>query len=1056
MFTSLIRLSLQNRIAVLAFAVLLLVVGAWQASQLPKDVFPDLDRPRVVIMVEAHGMAPEEVETLITFPIESVLNGATGVQAVRSTSGVGLAVINVEFDWGTDIYVDRQLVVERLALVADRLPPDVQPQLMPISSLMGQIMIFGLVGDDRVDAATLRTEADWTIRQQLLGIEGVSQVIVMGGDRVQYQVLVDPEKLVRFGVQLSEIREAVAASNANTAGGYLDQQGPHELLVRSIGRVQSIADLQQIVVKHRDGKSVLLRDVARVVEGAQIKRGDSSAFVRNAEGKMKGGPAVVVTVLKQPHADTLEVTARVDEMLRQLGPRLPAGVKILPALYQQKDFIDRAVENVTAALRDGSILVVIVLLLFLMNVRTTFITLTAIPMSILIAAIVFAMFGMSVNTMTLGGLAVAIGELVDDAIVDVENIFRRLRENRELPNPKSTLQVVFTASCEIRNSIVYGTLIVLLVFLPLFALSGMEGRLFRPLAVAYIVSIAASLFVSLTLTPVLSYWLLGRQASREQQDGLLLRSLKRVMAPVMRWSIQGAPLVLALGIVAVALAVAGVLALERDFIPPFNEGTVQANAMLPPGTSLEYSTHVAELLEQRLADNPEVVALVRKTGRAELDEHAMTVNVSEIILTIDPASERSRQEVIDSIEADLKAVPGIVGSTEQPLAHLIAHMLSGVQAHVAIKLFGDDLDVLRKQAARIEATIRGTDGVRDLYVEPQVEIQQLRIEADRDRLAAFGLHADDINQLVATALRGEVLSQVLVGQRTFDLVLRLDDPFRENREALRRLLIELPDGRSVKLEDVANIYPAMGPNLIQRENVRRRIVVQCNVAGRGLVDTVDDIRARLAPIEASLPPGYAISYGGQFENQASASRVIGLLFCLSLVGMFFVLYTMFKSANLALQVMVALPAALLGSVAALHLTGQTLSVAAMVGFISLAGIASRNGILLVNHYLHLVRHEGEDWTPSMIVRAGLDRLAPVLMTALTSGIGLVPLALAAGEPGKEILYPVAVVIIGGLITSTALEFLIRPALFWSFGIPAARRVVDQQQPRLDIETLREF
>ncbi|WP_425399032.1 efflux RND transporter permease subunit [Aeoliella sp.] len=1049
MLNAIIRFSLQNRLLVIALALLLLGYGGWQATQLPIDVFPNLNRPRVVVMTEAPGLAPEEVETLVTFPLETVLNGATGVQAVRTSSGIGLSVIYVEFDWGTDIYNDRQIVAERLALATDTLPPNAKPQLMPISSIMGQIMIVGMTAEGDTSPLQLRTLADWVVRQRLLTIPGVSQVIVMGGGRKQFQVLVDPDALLRYGVTLHEVKQAIQDSNQNTAGGYLDEQGPNEFLVRSLGRVSTVEEIGGIVVMQRDRQSVTLAQVANILEGPQVKRGDSSAYARTEDGEMEGGPAVVLTVLKQPQGDTRTVTKNVTAALEEMRASLPGDVRILPELYQQKEFIDLAIENVVEALRDGAILVVIILFLFLMNLRTTFITLTAIPLSIVVTAMVFAVFGLSVNTMTLGGLAVAIGELVDDAIVDVENIFRRLRENRQSDHPRSSLLVVFQASVEIRNSIVYGTLIVVLVFVPLFALSGMEGRLFAPLGVSYIVSIVSSLLVSLTITPVLSYWLLsGRGTEGGEKDGPLLRVLKAIADIIIRTSLRLAWPIIIIATTAVAIAAWSLFRLESDFLPPFNEGAVQVNVLMPPGTSLAASNEVAARVEARLATLDDLTAFVRKTGRAELDEHAEGVNVTEFIASVDPHTEKSREEVIEEINDVLADIPGIVTAVEQPLAHLISHMLSGVKAQVAIKLYGDDLDELRRQAKGIEVAIADIPGIRDLQVEQQVIIPQLRIEADGEKLKLFGLRRSDVNEFVETAMQGEVISQVLDGQRTFDLMVRLDEEYREDLDALRRLQIKLPSGGSVKLEDVARIYRSGGPNTINREQVRRRIVVQCNVSGRGLVDVVSDIDERLQPIRAELPTGYFVEYGGQFQSQQSASRMIAALFLISLIGMFLVLYKMFHSANLALQVMAALPTAFIGSVAALYFTGQTLTIASMVGFISLCGIASRNGILLINHYLHLVKYEGEDWTQGMVVRAGKDRLAPVLMTALTSGIGLVPLAMAAGEPGKEILYPVATVIIGGLITSTLLEFFVRPALFWTLGIRAARRVVETGHERV--------
>ena len=1091
MLNAVIRFALKQRLLTIAVAVFLLGYGSWQATQMEVDVFPDLNRPRVVVMTEAPGLAPEEVEMLITFPIETAMNGANGVQAVRSSSGIGISVIYVEFDWGTDIYTDRQIVMERMQLVQDRLPPGIKPTLAPISSIMGQILMLGMwregaglsvegggLSDPGPDPSTLsqpstldtqpsmelRTLADWVVRQRLLTIPGVSQVFTMGGGRKQFQVLVDPDSMLRYGVTLHQVKQAVVESNENATGGYLDEQGPNELLVRALGRIQSVEDLQKVVITMRQGRPVALAQIATVREGPQVKRGDSAAFVR-VEGRgsrvesedgesahpstfnpqpstFSGGPAVVLTINKQPGADTRAITDSILEAVAELQESLPKDIRIVP-VYSQKSFIDRAIENVIEALRDGGILVVVILFLFLMNFRTTFITLTAIPLSLVMTAVVFAMFGLSINTMTLGGLAVAIGELVDDAIVDVENIFRRLKENRHAENTKHPLLVVFQASTEVRNSIVFGTMIVILVFVPLFALSGMEGRLFAPLGVAYIVSILSSLLVSLTVTPVLCYWMLGHSRLMEaEHDGFLLRFLKFVGDKVIRFSLTFPRLNLLATCGAVALAGLFVVNLERDFLPPFNEGSMQLNVILPPGTSLATSNDINRTVEKRLLEIDDIDSFVRRTGRAELDEHAEGVNMSEYILELDPESPRGREEQLTEIREAMADIPGIVTAVEQPIAHLISHMLSGVKAQIGIKIYGDDLDVLRRKAGEMEAAIKNVTGVTDLLVEPQVIVPQLRIELDRDKLLLNGLTARDVNEFIETAMNGQVVSEILVGQRQFDLLVRLDESYRENIQALRRLTIDLPDGGKIPLESVAKIYESGGPNTVNRENVRRRIVLQCNVSERGVVDVVEDIQKAVAPVVASLDEGYFVEYGGQFESQQSATRIIAVLFAVSMIGVFLVLFTMFRSVNLSLQVMAALPMAFIGSVIALVWTGQTLTVAAMVGFISLAGIASRNGILLLNHYLHLVKYEGEGWTKSMIVRAGLERLAPVLMTALTSGIGLVPLVLAAGEPGKEILYPVATVILGGLCSSTLLDFFVHPALFWLFGMKEAERVVN--------------
>ena len=1053
MLNAIIRFALHQRLLIIAFAVFLLGFGTWQALNMPIDVFPNLNRPRVVVMTEAPGMAPEEVETLITFPMETALNGANGVQAVRSSSGVGISVIYVEFDWGTDIYTDRQVVMERLQLVQDRMPEGVKPQLAPISSIMGQILMLGMWSENpEVDPLELRTLADWVVRQRLLTIPGVSQVFTMGGERQQFQVLVDPDAMLRYGVNLEQVKEAVVQSNENATGGYLDEQGPNEFLVRALGRIQSIEDLQKVVVTIREDRPVALAQIARVVEAGQVKRGDSAAFVKTDNGEFTGGETVILTVNKQPNADTRRLTEAIMEAVDGLKPSMPEGIEVVE-LYSQKSFIERAIENVIEALRDGGILVVVILFLFLMNFRTTFITLTAIPLSLVMTAVIFSIFGLSINTMTLGGLAVAIGELVDDAIVDVENIFRRLKENRHAQNPLNPLLVVFRASVEIRNSIVFGTMIVVLVFLPLFALSGMEGRLFTPLGVAYIVSILCSLVVSLTVTPVLSYWLLGSaRLTESEKDGFVLRGMKWVADKIIRFSLQFPALNLTVTLVAVAVAALFVMRLDRDFLPPFNEGTVQLNVVLPPGTSLATSNEINRSVEQRLQEIGDIEKFVRRTGRAELDEHAEGVNMSEFIIELDQESENNREEQLEAIRLAMEDIPGIVTAVEQPIAHLISHMLSGVKAQIGIKIYGDDLDILRQKAQAMEAEIKGIPGVKDLLVEPQVVIPQLRIELDRDKLLLYGLKAVDVNDYIQTAMNGDVVSQVLLGQRTFDLLVRFDENYREDIDALRRLTLDTPEGARIPLSSVARIYESGGPNTINRENVRRRIVIQCNVADRGVVDVVQDIQQQVQPVVASLPAGYFVEYGGQFESQQSASRVIGAVFAVSMVGVFMVLFTMFRSVNLSLQVMAALPMAFIGSVAALVLTGQTLTIAAMVGFISLSGIASRNGILLLNHYLHLVKYEGEDWTKKMIVRAGLERLAPVLMTALTTGIGLVPLTLAAGEPGKEILYPVATVIVGGLISSTALDFFVHPALFWLFGLKAAERVVNESQTEVALVT----
>ncbi len=1046
MLNALLRFSLQQRLLVMAVAVLLCCYGLWTANSLPIDVFPDLDRPRVVVMTEANGLAPEEIESRVTIPVETAINGANGVLAVRSTSSIGMSIINVEFDFGTTPYTARQIVNERLAMAIDRLPKNVRPQLAPISSIMGQIMVLGMWSEDgAVDPIELRTQADWIMRQRLLSIPGIAQVFTMGGGRKQFQVQIDQDALIKYGVTLDDVRKAVESSNSNATGGYLDQQGANEWLVRAIGRIQSIDDLKKVPVAVRNGRAVALSMVANIVEAAQVKRGDAAAYVRESEDRFSGGAAVVLTISKQPGADTRSISQLIEAAIVEMQPSLSKGIRV-KSLYAQEHFIDRAIENVMAALRDGGILVVIILFLFLMNFRTTFISLTAIPLSLLMTILVFKTLGMSINTMTLGGLAVAIGELVDDAIVDVENIFRRLKENTRLTEPRSSLRVVYEASLEVRSSIVFSTVIVCLVFLPLFALSGMEGRLFTPLGIAYVVSILSSLVVSLTVTPILAYWLLPTsRAVAHQSDGLLLRFLKWLVAFIIRFSLRFPWLNLASVVVLVAVAGLFAMRLEGDFLPPFNEGAIQLNVLLPAGTSLETSIAMNQSVERTLTNNSDVLNFVRRTGRAELDEHAEPVSASEYIIDLELTSKFSREEQLDRIRKDLSEIPGLVSTVEQPISHLISHMLSGVKAKVGIKLYGDDLDLMRRKASEVKAAIEGVRGVRDLLIEQQTLVPQLKIEYDRDKLLAAGLTVDHLNQFIETAMNGQVVSEVMIGQRSFDLVVKLKEDARENLQILRRLPVDLPNGGKIPLESLAKIYDSLGPNTIQRERIRRRIVIQCNTSNeRGLVEIVKEIQTKLKVVSENLPQGYYFEYSGQFESQQKASRVIWWLFIVALIGVFLTLYTMFRSINLSLQVMAAIPMAFIGSVAAIVLTGQNLTIASMVGFISLGGIASRNGILLLQHYLHLVKHEGEGWTHAMIVRAGQERLAPVLMTALTAGIGLVPLVLAAGQPGKEILYPVATVILGGVISSTLLDFFVHPALFWLFGLRSAQKVIDSR------------
>ena len=1028
MLDRIILFALKNRLFVVAAAVLLMIYGVMVILKLPVDVFPDLNRPTVTVLSEAPGLAPEEVETLVSLPIETTLNGAPGVERVRSTSGIGLSVVTVEFAWGTDIYRDRQLVGEKLQIAAEHLPKGVVPAMGPVSSIMGEIMLLGLESTTgKTSPMEMRTLADWVVRQRLLTIPGVSQVIPIGGGVKQYQVQVQPQRLAALGVTLQEVEQAVGASNENTTGGYLEAQS-QEYLIRNLGRLQDPKQLLNTVVTTRNGIPVLLKEVASVGIGTLVKRGD---------GSIDGKPAVILSIQKQPGASTIDLTRRIEAALTELQPSLPSDVK-MRSLFKQASFIEAAIQNVEEALRDGAILVLIVLILFLLNWRTTAITLTAIPLSFVTAAVVFHLFGISINTMTLGGLAIAIGELVDDAIVNVENVFRRLRENRHAANPRPALEVVYRASSEVRNSIVYATVLVVLVFLPLFALSGIEGRLFAPLGVAYIVSILASFVVSLTVSPALCLFLLpNTKGMAVEKDSFVVRHLKDLDRRLLHFTLPHPKVVIGGAIVLVLAAGALVPLMGREFLPPFNEGTATVNVIAAPGTSLSESNRLGTIAEQQLLRVPEVISTGRRTGRAELDEHAEGVHYSEIDVDF-RKSKRSREVVLSDIRARLAEIPGVFVNIGQPISHRLDHLLSGVQAQVAVKLFGNDLDVLRAKASEIQVAMGSVPGVVDLQTEKQVLVPQIRIQGDRAALARYGLNIGNLNEALETALDGRVVSEVLEGQRTFDLLVRFDDASRGSLEAIRNTLIDTPSGAKVQLSALALIEESRGPNVIQHENVQRRIVISSNVSGRDLGRVVEEIQKQVGA-QVTLPTGYYVTYGGQFQSQQSATRLIGLLSLFSLAAMFLVLFAHFRSVPIVLQILLNIPLALIGSVVAIFLTGGTFSVASLVGFITLAGIASRNTIMMVSHYLHLMKEEGENFDIHMVVRGSLERLVPVLMTALTAGLALIPLVMSKGEPGKEILYPVATVILGGLISSTLLDTIVTPAVFFRFGRKSAEK-----------------
>lgn len=1024
MLNKLIKFSLENRLFVIAFAALLIVYGVFTIVNLPVDVLPDLNRPRVTVFLEANGMAPEEIETQVVLPVETALNGAPGVETVRSSATIGIGMVFVEFDWNTDVFRARQLVAEKLQTLD--LPSGITPVMGPISSVMGQIMLVG-VSSDSTSAADLRTMSDFTIRRRLMSIKGISQVISIGGDKLQYQVLISSAKLKQFNLRIDDIDKALELTNQNSTGGFFNQYGS-EVLIRNVGRAYSLLDLQNTVVANRDGLPVLLSQVAEVKFGAKQKRGDAS---------INGKAAVILTVEKQPAYSTVDLTNEVEKALAELSPSLPADVKINPHIFQQKSFIEASLNNVEEALRDGFILIIIILFLFLLNFRTTIITLTAIPLSLVITAIVFKLFGISINTLTLGGLAIAIGELVDDAIVDVENVFRRLNENKKLATPKPVLQVVYAASSEVRNSIVYATIIVVLVFIPLFYMQGIEGKIFAPLGIAYITSIVASLFVSLTVTPALCSYLLNKKGADHETESKLVRFLKRKDTILLNWGLEKPKLIIASSLFLIAGAIAVVPFFGTEFLPPFNEGSFTINISAPAGTSLEESNKIGQMAEELMLKVPEVEFVSRRTGRAELDEHVEPVSNSEIDVALRKDVERSRSEILADIREKLDILKGVTINVGQPISHRLDHLLSGVRAQVAIKLYGSDLTDLRTHADQISETIKSIPGVVDVQIERQVMVPQLLIKVNREALQRYGLQAGKVAQDLEIFYNGKVTGQIIDGNKTFDILLRTTEEERSNIESIRNTLIDAPDGNLIPLQQIASIENTTSINTVSHENTQRKITISCNVQDKDLGTTVAQIQKDIAS-KVKLPQGYYVQYGGQFESQKSASQLILFLSIFSFLGIFLVLYSHFKSAPIVLQIMLNIPLALIGSVVAVLLTGGVFSVATLVGFITLTGIASRNGIMMISHYIHLIEHEGETFGKQMIIRGSLERLVPVLMTALVAALALIPLTLDAQASGKEILYPVATVILGGLISSTLLDMLVTPVVFYKFGEKAMK------------------
>ena len=1017
MFTFLVTQSLRNRLLVLALAAVLIVFGSYSVTRLPVDVFPDLNKPTVTIMTESEGLAPPEVEQLVSFPIETQMNGVPGVARVRSVSGVGLSIVYVEFEWGTDIYRNRQQVIERLAQVRDQLPPNTVPQLGPISSIMGQILLVAL-SSDTASPMVLREIADFTVRPRLLSIPGVAQVIPIGGEVRQFRVSPQPAAVRALGVSYEQIEKSLGQFGVNTGGGFTDQHA-REYLIRNIARTISLEDLRSVVVTTVNNRPIYLHQVASVSFAPRFKRGDAGYM---------GKPAVIVSVEKQPNIDTVTLTRQIQTALEDMSAGLPEGIKANQILFRQANFIETSIANVKRVLVEAAIVVAVILFAFLLNWRTTTISLTAIPVSILTTASIFYMAGLSINTMTLGGIAIAIGELVDDAVVDVENIFRRLRENRLAPVPRAVFDVIVSASQEVRSGIVYATMIIVLVFVPLFALSGIEGRLFAPLGEAYIISILASLVVSITLTPVMAYYMLPRMKRLDEHESPLVRVLKRANRAALEWTLGMQRGVI--GVVAVLIVAAGVSAfyLPRAFLPPFNEGTFTINLLFNPGVSLSESSRVGLIAERLILQVPDVKSVGRRTGRAELDEHAEGVHSSEIEVDLKETT-RAKTEVIADIRARLSVLP-LATNIGQPISHRLDHMLSGVRAEIALKIFGDDLDGLRSVAEDLRVRLARIPGLADLQVEKQVLVPQLEIRVDYQRAALYGVQPGAIVEQLSRLSNGRVVSRIADGYRRFDVMLRLPDDLRTTQR-LGDLLIETPSGW-IPARQIADIRETEGPNQILRENGRRRLVVLANTDGRtDLAKIVAAIRQELRA--AKLPEGVFTNLEGTFQAQEEASRTIGLLSILSLAMVFAILYSRYRSAGLALIIMGSVPLALIGSVTALWLAGQPLSVASMIGFITLTGIAARNGILKISHYINLSLHEGVPFGRDLIIRGSLERMTPVLMTALSAGVALSPLLIDAATPGKEILHPVAITIFGGLISATLLDAFITPILFLRFG-----------------------
>ena len=1021
---------------ILVVSLLLILGGVYTASNMEVDVFPDLNAPTVVVMTEAQGMAPEEVERLVTFPVETALNGATDVRRVRSASTTGFSVVWVEFDWSTDIYIARQIVSEKLAVVKDALPSNVgNPTLGPQSSIMGEVMIIGLTADT-TSMRDLRTIADWTIRPRLLSTGGVAQVTVLGGEIKEYQILLNPEKMRHYDVQLYEVLDIVRGMNKNASGGVLNEYG-NEYIIRGMLSTNDLSELKKAVVKIGQESPVLLESIA------EVKAGDKTPKLGTASERNK--PAVLLTVTKQPATSTMVLTDKLDQSIAELRTVMPPDVKISNDIFRQSRFIESSIRNVQKSLLEGAVFVVIVLFIFLMNTRTTIISLITIPISLVVTILVLKMMGLTINTMSLGGMAIAIGSLVDDAIVDVENVFKRLRENRQRPEEKrkTVKEVVYHASKEVRLPILNSTLIIIVSFLPLFFLTGIEGRMLAPLGIAFIVALTASTIVALTLTPVLSSYLLSKERSKNgnvEQEPVVVRFLKKYYEKALSWTLQNKKWLL--GGTAVLLVVALIMffSLGRSFLPPFNEGSFTINVSTLPGISLEESDKTGRMAEEILLSIPEVQTVGRKTGRAELDEHALGVNVSEIEVPV-MLDKRSKDEILKEIREKMKVIPGVNIEIGQPISHRLDAILSGTRSNIAIKLFGTDLNKMYGLGNQIKASIQDVKGVVDLNVEQQVERPQLKITPKRELLAKYGVSLPAFSEMVSVLLAGEVVSQVYEGNRSYDLTLKVNDDNRASAERIRNIIVDA-NGQKVPLGNIADISSVTGPNTINRENVSRKIVVSANVSGGDLRGAVNEIR-QVIDREIELPSGYHIEYGGQFESEQRASRTLFITSVFSILAIFLLLFNQFRSVSQSVVILLNLPLALIGGVFTLFFTSGNISIPATIGFISLFGIATRNGMLLISRYNDL-QNEGLSARES-VMHGSLDRLNPILMTALTTALALIPLAVGGSLPGNEIQSPMANVILGGLLTSTLLNGFIIPVIYLETNKRTPKRIIRDDQ-----------